>query len=125
MMGMARMSGVMERLSEDAQELGVRNGSVMSEAAVISNYGEEEDSASSDERADTPEPGPWTIDFLTPLGNRTVDTLKLLSDSLWQLAQFKIAEKRNIAAGSLDIGYKFSTDKAKDPFHALASPGID
>ncbi|KAF8587506.1 hypothetical protein K439DRAFT_1614293 [Ramaria rubella] len=133
MMGMARMSGVIEMLSEDAQELGVRNGFVMSEAAVISDYGEEEDSASSDAQADTPEPvkeswrlattsEPWTIDFLTPLANGTVDTLKLLSDSLWQSARFKIAEKMNVATGSLDIGYKFSTDKVKDPFHALASP---
>ncbi|KAF8577971.1 hypothetical protein K439DRAFT_1621682 [Ramaria rubella] len=85
MMGMARMSSVMERLSEDVQELGVRNGSTVEKRKIQLH-------------------------------------LMHTQTHLNQLAQFKIAEKMNIATGRLNIGYKFSTDKVKDPFHALASP---
>ena len=62
------------------------------------------------------------IPFSIPLTNGTVESITLSSENSWEMACFSFAEKMDIAVKKLDIGYKFSTDKVKDPWCALASP---
>ena len=64
---------------------------------------------------------PWPINFLIPLANSMSDTLTLPSNTLWEVAQFSIAEAMDISPKSLNIAYKFSTHGACDPYLTLSS----
>ncbi|KAF8575574.1 hypothetical protein K439DRAFT_1664973 [Ramaria rubella] len=104
------VSEVEKELARDAQALASDTGDNDEDV-----YEEEEDGSD-----DTPALV-WDMLFQVPTGPRTIDTLKLTSETTWSSAQHQISDKMDISMKQMNLSYKLTTETKGAPARVLNS----
>ncbi|KAF8532526.1 hypothetical protein JB92DRAFT_3103586 [Gautieria morchelliformis] len=103
-----------EGMDKDAQEAGkdLRELGVELVHNASSSIDEDEDES-------VQEVAVWDIPFQVPTGPKTIDTLKIASDTSWASLQQQIADIMDIAMKRLSLAYKLSTETKDAPARVL------